>query len=271
MASEKPAVVIVHGAWHVPSSYDKLAAALRLAGYEVHVPRLTSMSGTKPPDGDLVSDTAQVRSCAEQLVEAGRAVVALMHSYGGQVGTNALHGLSSRARAKQGLAGGVSGLVYLCGFMLPEGWSAMDQAQSRGIEDANALALKLNLDGGGNCSMAAPREQLVNGVSDDAQAAAYVSTLVSWNLKCMTQPISHCAWKEIPVMYIHTTYDKTLVLASQQLMVERVKESGLQDPLLVTVDTDHCPHLTATQEVVDAFEKTVKAVREDTESNASRG
>lgn len=39
----KPVIVIVHGAWHVPASYDKLTKGLEAAGYEVHVPRLPSM------------------------------------------------------------------------------------------------------------------------------------------------------------------------------------------------------------------------------------
>ncbi|KAI0384038.1 Alpha/beta hydrolase fold-1 [Hypomontagnella monticulosa] len=245
MTSTKLTVVLVHGAWHVPASYDKLVAALTSAGYEVYVPRLTSVSGTRPPDGDLITDTAVVRSCVEGLVETGHTVIALLHSYGGQVGTNALHGLSYEMRRKQGLSGGVSHLIYMCGFILPEGWSTLNQAQSQGIEDIKTSQLKLAFDEEGYCSMAEPREQLINGVKDDAEAAAYISTLMPWSAKCMTQPLSHCAWKEIPVTYIHTTDDKTLSLASQKLMLERAKELGLQDLVVVTLDTDHCPHLTA--------------------------
>ncbi|KAI1458759.1 alpha/beta-hydrolase [Annulohypoxylon moriforme] len=205
MAPTKLTVVLVHGAWHVPASYDKLVVALQSAGYEVYVPHLTSMNGTRPPDGDLVTDTALVRSCVVNLVEAGQIVIILLHSYGGQVGTNALHGLSYQARMSQGLSGGVSHLIYMCAFILPEGWSTLNQAQSRGIENEKALQLKLAFDDEGYCTMAEPREQLINNVSDDAEAAAYISTLVPWNTKCMSQPLSHCAWKEIPIIYVHTT------------------------------------------------------------------
>lgn len=265
MVSTKPTVVLVHGAWHVPASYDKLTTSLRLAGYEVHVPLLTSMNGTKSPDGDLVTDTALIRSCVEGLVEDGRTVIALLHSYGGQVGSNALHGLSFHTRAKQGLGGGVSNLIYMCGFILPENWSTMNQAHALGMKDEKAPQLNLAFDEDGYCTMAAPREQLINNVSDDSQAAAYISTLVPWNIKAMQQPLSHCAWKEIPVTYIHTINDKTVSFASQQLMLERLKEHGLPDPRLVLLNTDHCPFLTATEEVVDTVNKAAATIKDGRE------
>jgi len=42
MTTNKPTIIIVHGGWHVPESYEKLIAALEKAGYEVHCPRLPS-------------------------------------------------------------------------------------------------------------------------------------------------------------------------------------------------------------------------------------
>lgn len=42
MSAAKPTLVIVHGGWHIPESYEKLVGALETAGYEVHCPRLPS-------------------------------------------------------------------------------------------------------------------------------------------------------------------------------------------------------------------------------------
>ncbi|KAI3339763.1 hypothetical protein F4824DRAFT_454666 [Ustulina deusta] len=94
----KPAILIVHGGWHVPKSYGKLAAALESSGFEVHIPALPSVKDVRPPEADLESDTAVIRCFAEGLIKDGRTVVALLHSYGGQVGSNALHGLGARRR-----------------------------------------------------------------------------------------------------------------------------------------------------------------------------
>lgn len=250
MAPEKLSILLVHGAWHCPSSYSKLSAALRAAGYEVHVPELTSVDGSSPAKGDLETDTALIRSAAEELVKDGRTVIALLHSYGGQVGTNALYQLGVGEREKQGLTGGISHLIYLCAFILPQGWSTYDQAESMGTSNSLKGRLKLDIKDDGNCTMADPRGQLINNLSDEEAASAYIATLGPWSLKCMRQPLSHCAWKEIPATYIHTTKDETLRLASQQVMVKRIRESGLEDLTTLTLETDHCPHLTATDDVV---------------------
>jgi len=96
MSSKAPAILIIGGGWHTPQSYSALTKQLELAGYDVHVPNLPSMNGSRPPNADLANDTDHVRSIAEGLVNEGSDLVVFMHSYGGQVGTNALHGASVR-------------------------------------------------------------------------------------------------------------------------------------------------------------------------------
>jgi alpha-beta hydrolase superfamily lysophospholipase len=49
MAASKPTIVIIHGGWHVPESYEKLMSALRNANYEVHCPRLPSTNLVSSP------------------------------------------------------------------------------------------------------------------------------------------------------------------------------------------------------------------------------
>jgi alpha-beta hydrolase superfamily lysophospholipase len=56
MAATKPTLVLVHGGWHVPESYEKLITALEKAGYEVHCPRLptTNQVRTGAPSSGFV-------------------------------------------------------------------------------------------------------------------------------------------------------------------------------------------------------------------------
>lgn len=86
-------ILLVCGGWHTPQSYGKLTKQLQSLGYEVHVPTLPSTNQSRPPNADLKSDTDHVRSAAEILVNKGLELIVLMHSYGGQIGTNALHGM----------------------------------------------------------------------------------------------------------------------------------------------------------------------------------
>ena len=119
---------MISGAWHVPESYAKLKDALKKAGHEVEVPRLPSMNQARPPTANLASDTKFIRTLVKELVDEGRSVVALMHSYGGQVGTNALYGLQPDDKTK----GGVSQLIYMSAFAQPEGWSMIDKVEEFG-------------------------------------------------------------------------------------------------------------------------------------------
>lgn len=130
--STKPTLLLVHGGWQVPEGYKKLTDALRAAGYEVHIPRLLSMNQSRPPNADLATDTDLIRSYATSLIEAGRTIVVLMHSYGGQVGTNALYGLSCTSRESKGQHGGISHLIYLTAFASSEGKSMTDKVAEFG-------------------------------------------------------------------------------------------------------------------------------------------
>ena len=67
-------VVLVHGLWHQPAHFDRLADDLRGQGVLVHVPRLHR--------GSLAADTAAV----QETVDGCRtAPVVVGHSYGGSV------------------------------------------------------------------------------------------------------------------------------------------------------------------------------------------
>lgn len=154
----------------MPASYAKFVTALESAGCEVLVPHLSSMNGTKPAEGDLNTDTAQIRSCVEGLVDAGKTVIAILHSYGGQVGTNALYGLSIQSRSKQSLPGGISKLIYIAGFILPENWTTLQHAQALGMADENAPQLSLAFDDQGYFTMTDGRERLMNCVTDEGEA-----------------------------------------------------------------------------------------------------
>jgi pimeloyl-ACP methyl ester carboxylesterase len=94
MTSNAPTILAIGGGWHTPQSYSALTEQLELFGYDLHVPTLPSMNGSRPPNADLITDTDHIRSVAEGLVNEGHNIVVFMHSYGGQVGTNALHGAS---------------------------------------------------------------------------------------------------------------------------------------------------------------------------------
>ncbi|KAF2868592.1 Alpha/beta hydrolase fold-1 [Massariosphaeria phaeospora] len=264
MASPKPTILFIHGGWHTPATYSKLTSALESAGYTVHLPPLPSVSPTRPPTANLATDTAIIRAYAEDLLAAGHTVLAIMHSYGGQVGTNALCGLSSAARAAQGLRGGIAHLMYVAAFALPEATCMIDKVREFGHEELLPLAF----DFADDMSVVSrdAKTLLVGPVTagDEAEAEleAYVGGLVRWNGQCMYDKIERCAWREdVGVTYVHCTRDMTVPFDYQKSMVEGMRAAG-REVRTVEVETGHCPNFTKTAEVVRAVEGVVRKMGE---------
>ncbi|RMY71368.1 hypothetical protein D0862_14617 [Hortaea werneckii] len=87
----QPTVLIVHGAFHVPQHFDLLTSLLRQAGYHVEVPALPSVGVEQDPGNALELDAGFLCDRLEELVgREERDVVVLMHSYGGQCGSEAV-------------------------------------------------------------------------------------------------------------------------------------------------------------------------------------
>ncbi|MCJ1380085.1 hypothetical protein MMC17_003188 [Xylographa soralifera] len=256
MSATKPTLVIIHGGWHIPESYEKLVVVLEKAGYEVHCPRLPSTNQTRPPNADLYTDSDLVRAYVSSLVRAGRTVVAIMHSYGGQVGSDALVGLGRASRAAQNLPGGISHLVYLAAFAVPEGTVMMDKVKEFG--HMNLVPLAFGFADDDTCVSNDPKTLLVgpSAVANE-EVDRYLATLVRWNGKGMYLPIKHAAWREIPAAYIHTTADMTVPLDYQKSFVEGMEKSGRRVQTF-ELATGHCPNFTATEGVVDAIIKIVE-------------
>ena len=123
MAQGKPTVLIIHGAWHHPGYFEQTINALQAKGYEVSCPRLPTCNDAIPPNKLFEDDTKLIRDTATALADDGNEIVALMHSYGGVVGTDSLYDLSTSSRADLSLKGGIKRLLYMCAFIPQKGQS----------------------------------------------------------------------------------------------------------------------------------------------------
>jgi pimeloyl-ACP methyl ester carboxylesterase len=186
-------------------------------------------------------------------VEAGRSVIAILHSYGGQVGSDAFIGLGQDARTKEGLSGGISCLIYLAGYAVPEGISMMDKVQEFGNMDLVPIAFDFASDD--TCVSTDPRTLLVgaNELPED-ELDKFLATLVRWNGKSFYLPSRHAAWREIPVAYIYSTIDMTVPITYQKSFVENMEKAG-RPVRTFELATGHCSHVTATAGVVNAVEE----------------
>lgn len=237
MSQEKPTIVIVSGAWHVPESYAKLTSALEKEGFKVLVPRLPSTTQIRPPTASLEADAIFMREFVQDLVNKGTTVAALMHSYGGQVGTEALEGLGEPTQA----GGRVSQLIYMTAFAQDAGWSMIDKVEEFGHSDLMPLAFDFADDR--TVVSRDPKMLLVGDVPKlpDPDVDAYLATFVRWNGQGMYDKISRTAWRGIPTSYILVTRDMTVPLDYQRSMVELMRREGCEVRTF-EVESGHCPN-----------------------------
>lgn len=128
----KPVFVLLHGAWHSPQCWDLLTAELDRAGYRSVTPRL-------PSSADRDGDIETIRKAVSDLVQEDDVVVVIhSYSFSGMTGGTSLEGLDKQTCVSKGLRGGVIRLVYIGGFLIPEGF----QHSTRGGRDTIILEFR---------------------------------------------------------------------------------------------------------------------------------
>ena len=122
MRSSKPTIVLVPGAWHSPQHYAPLLHEFSEAGYTVVSQQLPSVNPAVPTSASVANDTKFIREqLLIPLLEAGKAVLLVTHSYGSVPGAAAAAGLSRQQRQAQGSEGGILGLVVIAGILVGQG------------------------------------------------------------------------------------------------------------------------------------------------------
>ncbi len=140
-STSKPTFVLLHGAWHSPSCWSKTTALLSTHGYASITPALPS-TGASPPLPDFTADVETIRSAVTELVEEGKDVIVVVHSYSGIPGGQALEGLDKKTVAEKGGKGGVVRMVYIMSFIVPEGF----QHSPHGTRDNMVPAMKTDFE-----------------------------------------------------------------------------------------------------------------------------
>jgi hypothetical protein len=126
--STNATIVFVPGAWHTSAGFSAVMDLLATYNYPSIGLHLPSVSGT-PVVKDMEPDKALIRSTVTKLVEDGKDVVVVSHSYGGAPANSSLEGLSKTEREKAGKKGGVVASAMISAFLLDVGESLLNGAK----------------------------------------------------------------------------------------------------------------------------------------------
>ena len=204
--SEKPNIVLVHGAWADGSCWSAVIESLQAAGYNVTAPQF--------PLTSLADDVARLRQVLKR--QGGPTVVA-GHSYGGQIMTS----MGEEAP-------GVVGLVYIAAFGLDQGESL--GALLGGGPPTPALA-HLIVDEQGFGWL--PEDDFVAHFASDVDPVkAKVMYAVQQGLSMSTfeDIMGAPAWKSQPSWYLVATNDEALPAEAERMFAQRMGAETVEVP-----------------------------------------
>ncbi|CCC14254.1 hypothetical protein SMACR_08766 [Sordaria macrospora] len=281
MSSSLTDIVLIPGGWHIPASYRKFTTALSTAfpSLRVTVLPLPSITNDPSPTADFYTDSAFVRSSVTQMISEGRRLAILMHSYGGQVGSNALHDLHPQEPSTStDSRGGITHLIYIAAAMLFPG-----TLMSRPYGDSKpnvALVSPSDYDFGPERVVALHPVEMWIGTREEDKGEAteeeireWVDTIWPISTRVFSQELQFAAWMEgrkmkvkegmeggkeeekgegerPEVVYVMCTKDTAVPYELQEWMVGRAREEVGVDVKVWKMETGHMPTLTATGELV---------------------
>jgi pimeloyl-ACP methyl ester carboxylesterase len=228
--SDRPNIVLVHGAWADGSSWSAVIERLQADGYTVTAPQF--------PESSLAADVARLREVLSR--QDGPTVVA-GHSYGGQIMT-----------ALGTDAPNVVGLVYIAGFGLDEGESIGALLEQAPVSPALA-----HLDIDQQSFAWIPEDDFVNHFSADvdpvkARVMFAVQQPLPWS--ALGEVMGVPAWKALPTWFLIADGDQAIPPDAQRLFAARMGATTVE------VSTNHVAMVSHPDEVLRLIKTAAEAV-----------
>jgi pimeloyl-ACP methyl ester carboxylesterase len=211
MSTEKPAIVLVHGAFAESASWNRVIRRLHDRGL-----RAVAVAN---PLRDLAGDAAYVR---DVIGSVGGPVVLVGHSYGGMVATQAAAG-----------NGAVRSLVYVGGFAPDQGESALLlSGKFEGSTLAGALAAYPVATGGNEFRITDDKYHHQFCADLDAQEAALMAaTQRPVTERALTDGLNadEVPWRTKPSWFVYGDRDLNIPAAAARFMAERASSRGTRE------------------------------------------
>lgn len=244
--SNKPTIVLVHGAWADASSWNAVIIPLQAEGFTVLAPP-NELRG-------LTSDAAYIGSFLAQRTTGP--VVLVGHSYGGAVITNAAL-----------LGGDVQALVYVDAFIPDEGETVVSLLEGSGsalaVADPTTVLDLAGYPGApeGAADAFLKSETVHTAFAQDLPEAdrwLIVATQRPASLVANVTPSGPPAWKSIPSWAVLGTDDLVIPIGTQRSMAERAGAT------ITEVDGSHVSMVSHPDVTLAAITAAVEAVSNTT-------
>jgi pimeloyl-ACP methyl ester carboxylesterase len=236
--SNKPNIVLVHGAWADGSSWHKVIPILEEAGFNV-VATQQNLLG--------LADDAEI---ARRTIEAQEGPVLLVgHSYGGAVITETAH-----------LCHNLVGLVYIAGFAPEVGESLSILSSSSPVAPPGAAAIRPDKYG----FLWIDREMFANNFCQDLEATegrTMAATQKPLSVASYEDKITNAGWKDLPCWYQVSQEDRMIPPPAEQFMAQRMNAKNV-----ITLPSSHASLVSHPKEVAELILEAANELASKTET-----
>ncbi|KAI1386118.1 alpha/beta-hydrolase [Hypoxylon trugodes] len=245
----KPVFVLLHGAWHSPTCWDHVIAALNRQGYSAVAPALPS-TGSTPPTPDWSGDVKTIRKTVLELIQENHNVIVVAHSFSGMTAGTALEGLDKRACESKGLKGGVVRLIYINAFLVPEGF----QHSPHGTRNNMIPEMKTDFTAGTINVQPEDAKDMFYQDLDDNTVAELSKNLRPQSIASYWSTTTYAAWRYIPTAYILCAGDRPTTVAAAQYLIDTAKSSGPHKiDVILKIEAGHSPFLSMPEYTAEAL------------------
>lgn len=233
--------IFIHGAWHGGWCWEKLLPLITSAGHSVDAPDLPGMGGdTTEFAPDVLAQWADfIAGRVREAAGRGERVILVGHSRGGAVASLVAERVPEH----------IARLVYLAAYLLVDGQSINDVVKAD-LSAGPGEVMDVNRDTGLCTVKPGMAADAFYTLAAPVDAAAAEARLCPEPTRSFLTPVSLSAarYGTVPRAYIAASRDKAISHAAQLAMVAATP----CDPLL-TLASDHCPFLSAPEELAEAL------------------
>lgn len=234
-SSERPTIILVHGAFAESSSWSDVIALLKGRGHRV----IAAANPLRSVSGDAAEIASIVRAIEGPVILVG-------HSYGGVVITEAAHGNAN-----------VRALVYVAAFAPEPGESSLSlSARFPGSTLGDAL-MPVALPDGGQDLYIRPELFHTQFAADVAptHAALMAATQRPVTEAALAEPSRHATWRTLPSYMIYGSADRNIPPAVMAFMAGR---AGTRRTVVID-GASHALMLSYPEQVAELIEEAASA------------